>query len=98
MMTAIELRATLEHLSLNQLELARLVRVNPRTVRRWTGGDGAVPPAVAVLLETFVLAGIPRALPFRPRGWTRPPARYISLADVYGMGYLKRLASEDGSP
>ena len=98
MMTAIELRKTLEHLSLNQLELARLVRVNPRTVRRWTAGDGDVPPAVAVLLETFILAGIPRALPFRPRGWTRPPARYISLAHVFGLGYLKRLAPGGGSP
>lgn len=94
-MTATELRKTLKHLSLNQPELARLARVNPRTVRRWMAGESAIPPTVAVLLETFVLAGIPRALPFRPRGWTRPPARYVSLAHVYGLNYLKRLASDD---
>lgn len=49
-MTAPELRAALAALDLTQGGLARLVAVNPRTVRRWLAGDLPVPRAEALLL------------------------------------------------
>jgi hypothetical protein len=33
-----------------QTKLARILRVNPRTVRRWLAGKSRIPPAVAILL------------------------------------------------
>lgn len=53
-MTAPELRAALAVLELTQGGLARLVDVNPRTVRRWVAGDLPVPRAEAILLALML--------------------------------------------
>ncbi len=95
-MTAAEFIETLKFLKLNQTEVARLLRVSPRSVRRWVAEDSDIPGPVAVALETFVLAGIPRAMPSRPMGWTRPPQRFRSLIDMFGPNYLYELAQKDG--
>ena len=46
-----EIRAAMRERGLTGSALARLVRVNPRTVRRWTGGDISIPYAAWRLLQ-----------------------------------------------
>lgn len=48
-MTPTDLRAQLARLGLTQTGAARLLGVNPRTVRRWLE-DGDIPPPVVRLL------------------------------------------------
>jgi DNA-binding transcriptional regulator YiaG len=43
-MTAADLRATLERLNLSQMDLARKLDVNWRTVHRWIAGTTPVSP------------------------------------------------------
>jgi DNA-binding transcriptional regulator YiaG len=50
-MTPAELRASLTRLNLSQVGAARLLNVDPRTMRRWISGEIAVPGPVVVLLD-----------------------------------------------
>jgi DNA-binding transcriptional regulator YiaG len=51
-MTPQELRAFLVEHELSQLALARLLGVNPRTVRRWVeGGREQIPPAAVMRIK-----------------------------------------------
>ena len=52
-MTARQLRGALRDLGLSQMGLARLLRVDPRTVRHWVAGSYPVPEAVALLLDCW---------------------------------------------
>ena len=55
-----QFRAALRRLRLSQVQAARRLRVNERTVRRWVAGDSRIPESVALLLHTW--------LQTRPRG------------------------------
>jgi DNA-binding transcriptional regulator YiaG len=48
-----QFRHVLRRLGLSQMELSRLVKVNPRTVRRWTLGEFPVPEAVTLMLGAW---------------------------------------------
>lgn len=50
-MTADELRWELDRLSLSQNALARMLRTNPRTVRRWATGTQPIPETIDALLK-----------------------------------------------
>lgn len=50
-MTANQFRTALSRLKLSQLEAARIVKAEGRTVRRWAAGDRSVPECVAILLR-----------------------------------------------
>lgn len=50
-MTPDELRTQLERLGLTQGGVARLLDVDPRTVRRWAAGVVPIPKPVNMLLE-----------------------------------------------
>lgn len=58
-MTPDELRARLAALGMSGAALARALRVDPRTVRRWEAGEVDVPYSVQMLLrgETLEPAG-----------------------------------------
>lgn len=71
-MNAGELRDLLEALNLRQTEAARLLRIDPRTMRRYVLGECRVPGPVAAALETWARSGIPRGLEGRPDGWRFP--------------------------
>jgi DNA-binding transcriptional regulator YiaG len=55
-----QFRNALRRLHLSQVQAARRLRVNERTVRRWVAGDSRIPESVALLLHTW--------LQKRPRG------------------------------
>ena len=86
-----ELRSVLEFLELNQTQAANLLRVAPRSVRRWIADEAEIPGPVEVALETFLLAGIPRKLPGRPKFWRRPSRRFSTIADALGTEYVERV-------
>jgi DNA-binding transcriptional regulator YiaG len=67
--TSAQFRATLDRLEFNQLEAARLLRVDGRTVRRWIAGDREVPGPVIAFLE--LLEGCPTALRYVRRHHVR---------------------------
>lgn len=50
-MTPAELRAELARLGLTQSEAARRLGIDPRTMRRWCGGEYDVPAWVPVALR-----------------------------------------------
>jgi plasmid maintenance system antidote protein VapI len=50
-MTALQLRRLLRRLDLTQVEAARRLGVDPRTMRRWVAGDSRIPEAVAIVLR-----------------------------------------------
>ena len=52
-MTPAQLRHSLKRLGLSQMELARRLKVDPRTVRHWVAGSYPVPEAVSLLLECW---------------------------------------------
>lgn len=52
-MTPSDLRATLARLELTQAGLARLLGVEPRTVRHWIAGTRSMPRGVALLLRAM---------------------------------------------
>lgn len=97
-MTAAEVRARRVGLGLTQGDIARLMAVEDRTVRRWEAGD-AEPPAdlrerLAYLLErrddiarAWVVAGQPITLPADPDGlppslWWSAAGRALEVLDV----------------
>ena len=86
-----ELRSVLKFLELNQTQIAYLLRVAPRSVRRWIADEAEIPGPVEVALETFLLAGIPRQLLGRPRFWRRPSKRFSTIADALGREYVDRV-------
>lgn len=45
-----QLIATLKRLGLSQSGAARILEVDPRTVRRWVAGDGPIPKTVEMTL------------------------------------------------
>ncbi len=55
-----QFRRVLRRLRLSQMEAARRLGVNERTVRRWVAGDSRIPESVALLLHTWLRT--------RPRG------------------------------
>jgi DNA-binding transcriptional regulator YiaG len=52
-MSPAQLRAALRRLKLSQVGLAKRLKVDPRTVRRWIAGDRRIPEAVALLFEAW---------------------------------------------
>ncbi len=54
-----QLREAITALGTNQAALARMVGVNPRTMRRWIAGDSPIPRTAAILIRTKV-AAIPK--------------------------------------
>ena len=55
-MTTNQLREAITALGTNQAALARLVGVNPRTMRRWIAGDSPIPRTAAILIQTKMAA------------------------------------------
>ena len=49
-----QFRDALRRLRLSQVQAARRLRVNERTVRRWVAGDSRIPESVALLLHTWL--------------------------------------------
>ena len=58
-MTAARFRAALKRLKLSRSALAKRLRVNVRTVYRWTSGVGVVPETVSLLIECWERDGVP---------------------------------------
>ena len=52
-----QFRRVLRRLRLSQMEAARRLGVNERTVRRWVAGDSRIPESVALLLHTWLRTG-----------------------------------------
>lgn len=52
-MTPTQLRRCLKRLGLSQMELARRLKVDPRTVRHWVAGSYPVPEVVSLLLACW---------------------------------------------
>jgi len=52
-MTPTQLRWHLKRVGIAQVETARRLKVNPRTVRRWLAGDSPIPEAVAQLVALW---------------------------------------------
>ncbi len=57
-MTASQLKRHLRRLGIGQMEAARRLKVNPRTVRRWVAGDSPIPEAVAQLVALWPSHGM----------------------------------------
>jgi hypothetical protein len=76
-MSPAELDAALESLEMEQVELARIADVNPKTVRRWVSGEVPVPGLAALLLRLLLarpeLKGVIGVR--RRTGRGRPPAK-----------------------
>jgi len=53
-MTPKQLRAALKRLGFSQLEAARRLGVNPRTVRFWVAGTYRIPEPVVILIRTWL--------------------------------------------
>jgi transcriptional regulator with XRE-family HTH domain len=53
-MSGEQLRAALAALGLSQLEAARRLGVDGRTVRRWVAGDRRIPGPVVELVRTWL--------------------------------------------
>jgi len=49
-----QFRDALRRLRLSQVQAARRLSVNERTVRRWVAGDSRIPESVALLLHTWL--------------------------------------------
>jgi len=64
-MTARQLRLALRRLQLSQRGLARRLRVDVRTARRWVLAEGRIPESVALLLDAW--ERYPRLIPPLPR-------------------------------
>jgi len=59
-----ELKRHLQRVGIGQMEAARRLKVNPRTVRRWVAGDSPIPEAVAQLVALW-----PSRKQRSPRSW-----------------------------
>jgi hypothetical protein len=66
-MSNLELAGSLKRLSLSEAESARVLSVNPRTVRRWVEGSTVVPGAVEQALQAWLRLESLR-VPWRPEG------------------------------
>jgi DNA-binding transcriptional regulator YiaG len=51
-----QFRHALRQLGLNQVQAAKRMRVNARTVRRWVAGDSRIPEPVTLLLKIWLRA------------------------------------------
>jgi hypothetical protein len=51
--TPFQLKGHLQRVGLSQMEAARRLDVNPRTVRRWIAGESPIPEAVAQLVALW---------------------------------------------
>ncbi len=49
-----QFRDALRRLRLSQVQAARRLKVNERTVRRWVAGDSRIPESVALLMQTWL--------------------------------------------
>ncbi len=49
-----QFRRALRRLRLSQMEAARRLVVNERTVRRWVAGDSRIPESVGLVLELWL--------------------------------------------
>ena len=49
-----QFRHALRQLGLTQVQAAKRLRVNQRTVRRWVAGDSRVPESVTLLIEVWL--------------------------------------------
>lgn len=58
-MSSKQFRTALKALGLSQMEAARRLHVDPRTVRRWALGEAkrGIPEPVVLLIRTWVAAG-----------------------------------------
>jgi DNA-binding transcriptional regulator YiaG len=52
-MSSQQFRHVLRQLGLSQVQAAKRLRVNPRTVRRWVAGDSRIPEFVSLLLQLW---------------------------------------------
>jgi len=52
-MTPSALKRHLQRVGIGQMQAARRLKVNPRTVRRWVAGDSPIPEAVAQLVALW---------------------------------------------
>jgi len=52
-MTPSQLKQHLQRVGIGQMEAARRLKVNPRTVRRWVAGDSPIPEAAAQLVALW---------------------------------------------
>jgi len=50
-MTATQLRTALRKAGMTQVDFAKMIGVNDRTVRRWISGELPVPTYVALILD-----------------------------------------------
>lgn len=57
-MTPAELRDALTYLGMKQVDVARMLGVHPRSVRKWTGGHAPIPSMAESFLRFLVLTGI----------------------------------------
>ena len=53
-MTPQQFRYVLRQLGLNQVQTAKRLGINPRTLRRWVAGDSRIPESVSLLLEVWL--------------------------------------------
>ena len=53
-MSSQQFRHALRQLGLNQVQAARRLGVNPRTLRRWVAGDSRIPESVALLAQLWL--------------------------------------------
>jgi DNA-binding transcriptional regulator YiaG len=58
-MSTAQFRAAVKRLRLSQAALARLLKVNVRTARRWASGESTVPEPIALLLACWLRGGAP---------------------------------------
>ena len=49
-----QFRHALRQLGLNQVQAAKRLGVNARTVRRWVAGDSRIPESVSLLLRLWL--------------------------------------------
>ena len=49
-----QFRRILRELALNQVQAAKRLGVNPRTLRRWVAGDSRIPESVSLLLQLWL--------------------------------------------
>jgi DNA-binding transcriptional regulator YiaG len=49
-----QFRDALRRLRLSQVQAAKRLSVNERTVRRWVAGDSRIPESVALLMHTWL--------------------------------------------
>ncbi len=59
-MTPKQFRQALAYLRLTQVEAARHLGVDPRTVRKWVGAERRIPEPVAILLRLWLKARRPK--------------------------------------